>query len=434
MTQLALTIARRARLAGQMKQGVAIIPTATELARNADSNFPFRFDSSFFYLTAFPEPDAIVVIVAGPQPMSILFCREKDPEREIWDGYRYGPEAAKAKFGFDEAWPLAEMDQRIPEILHHQSCLYSAFGVDASWDQRVSGWLQATRRLSVRAHVGPTELRDWRTLVDEMRLIKDEQELGVMRRAAAISGDAHVRAMRFAKPGCFEYEVEAELMHEFYRRGSRAPAYGSIVAAGANACVLHYETNNAVLNDGDLLLIDAGCELEGYASDITRTFPVNGKFSGPQRDVYEIVLAAQQAAIDLIRPGALWSDPHLAAVKVLAQGMLDLKWLEGSLDAVIESEAYRQFYMHQTGHWLGLDVHDVGDYKQQDSWRALQPGMVMTVEPGLYVRPTDKVPEAFWHIGIRIEDDVAITTTGHDVLTAGTPKTIADIEATMATR
>ncbi|WP_137937281.1 Xaa-Pro aminopeptidase [Chitinivorax sp. B] len=434
MTQLALTIARRARLAGQMKHGVAVIPTSTEVIRNADSTYPFRFDSSFFYLTAFPEPDAILVIVAGNASKSILFCRDKDLEREIWDGFRYGPAAAKEKFGFDEAWSLNDIDARLPELLYEQSRFYSAIGADAVWDARVMGWLNATRRKSRHANVAPIELADWRPLVNEMRLIKDEQELGVMRRAAQISRDAHIRAMQFAAPGCFEYEVEAELMHEFYRRGSRAPAYGSIVATGANACVLHYGENTAQLKDGDLLLIDAGCELEGYASDITRTFPVNGKFSGPQRDVYEIVLAAQQAAIDVLRPGCGWHDSHQAAVRILAQGMIDLKWLTGTVDEAIESEAYRQFYMHQTGHWLGLDVHDVGEYKQQGTWRALQPGMVLTVEPGLYVRPTDKVPAAFWNIGVRIEDDVVITTTGYEVLTDGTPKTVVDIEAAMAAR
>lgn len=422
---------RRARLLAKMQQGIAVIPNAPEQQRNADADFPYRFDSNFYYLSGFNEPESVLVLIAGDSPQSILFCREKDMAREIWHGYRSGPEAALEKFGFDAAWSIAKLDEKLTELMSNQPALYYPLGADTTWDLRmlkIRGAVQEKVRSGVRA---PDELRDVRILLNEMRLFKDSHELEVMRRAADISVAAHRRAMQFARPGQFEYQVEAELLHEFCRNGARDPAYTSIVAGGANACVLHYIDNNAKLHDGDLLLIDAGCEFDGYAADITRTFPVNGKFRPEQKDVYEIVLAAQTAAIAAAKPGNDWEAPHNAALQILAQGFIDLKLCHGTVDAVLESESYKKYYMHRTGHWLGMDVHDVGDYKINGQWRSLQPGMVMTVEPGCYIRPAEDVPIALWNIGIRIEDDVLITETGNEVLTDGAPKTIYEIEECM---
>lgn len=423
---------RRLRLAAQMGAGVAVIPTAPERPRNRDSHYPYRFDSYFHYLTGFPEPEAVLVLVVNGGVKSILFCRDRDEEREIWDGFRYGPEGAREAFGMDEAHSITKLDEMMPSLLADQPDLFFDLGADPSWDTRVVGWLNAVRAQARNGVTAPAGIRDVRALLDEMRLIKDAHELATMRRAAEISGAAHRRAMRATAPGRFEYEIEAELLHEFRRQGAQAPAYTPIVAGGANACVLHYVTNNAPLRDGDLLLIDAGCELDGYASDITRTFPVNGRFSPAQRDCYEIVLAAQREAMAQVRPGRHWNEPHEAALRVLAQGMIDLGLLAGSVDGVLESGAYKRFYMHKTGHWLGLDVHDAGDYKRGGAWRILEPGMVLTVEPGLYIRPGEGVPQALWNIGIRIEDDVCVTEGECQVLTAATPKTVADIEACMA--
>ena len=352
-------------------------------------------------------------------------------EREIWDGYRYGPDAAQEAFGFDAAFPIAQLDDKLTELMGDQPTLFYPLGADSAWDQRIlrlRAAVQARGRSGIRA---PDELRDVRALINEMRLFKDVHELDILRGAAAISTAAHRRAMRFTRPGTFEYEVEAELLHEFCRNGARDPAYTSIVAGGANACVLHYIANDAKLHDGDLLLIDAGCELDGYASDITRTFPVNGSFLGAQKEVYEIVLAAQTAAIAAAMPGNNWEAPHHTALRILAQGFIDLKLCHGSLDGVLESESYKKFFMHRTGHWMGMDVHDVGEYKTGDQWRTLQDGMVLTVEPGCYIRPADDVPIALWNIGIRIEDDIAITATGNEVLTQAAPKTVNEIEEVM---
>jgi len=422
---------RRAALLEKMRRGIAVIPTAPEAVRNGGTHYAYRYDSGFHYLTGFAEPEAVLVLIAGDEPQAILFCREKNPEREVWDGYRTGPDAAREKYGFDAAHPIAQLDEKLAELMGNRPALFYPVGQDAAWDRRLLGLRGAVQekiRSGIRA---PDEIHDLRTLLNEMRLFKDGHELATLRRAAAISTEAHRRAMRFVRPGRFEYEVEAELLHEFCRHGARYPAYPSIVAGGANACVLHYVGNDAVLDDGDLLLIDAGCELDGYASDITRTFPVNGRFSAAQKDVYETVLAAQAAAIAAARPGNSWDAPHDAALRVLAQGFIDLKLCQGGVDAVLESGSYKRFYMHRTGHWLGMDVHDVGDYKVGDDWRALQPGMVFTVEPGCYIRPAEDVPEALWNIGIRIEDDVAITTQGCEVLTAAAPKAAAEIEELM---
>jgi len=424
--------ARREQLARSMGRGVAVVSTAPERLRNRDAHFPFRFDSYFHYLTGFPEPEAVLVIaVADSASRSLLFCRDKDLEREIWDGFRYGPEAARDNFGFDEAHSFSKLDEMIPKLLADQPALFCDVGEDSEWDARLIEWLNAVRAQVRTGISAPGEIRDVRKLLDEMRLIKDSAELATMRRAASISAGAHRRAMRATRPGRFEYEVEAELLHEFRARGAQAPAYTPIVAGGANACVLHYVANDAQLRDGDLLLIDAGCELDGYASDITRAFPVNGRFSGPQREIYELVLAAQAAAIAEVRPGRLWQDPHEAAVKVLAQGFVDLGLCQGGAEAVIESGDYKRFYMHRTGHWLGMDVHDCGDYKRDGQWRALVPGMVLTVEPGCYVRPGEGVPERFWNIGVRIEDDAVVTPAGCEIITAEVPKTVAEIEALM---
>ena len=423
--------ARRERLARAMGAGVAIVPTAPERVRNRDASFPYRFDSYFYYLTGFTEPEAVLVVIGGAAPRSILFCRPKNEEREIWDGLRYGPEDARAAFGMDEAFPIDDLDEQMPALLGDRERLYFSLGADAQWDARATGWLNIVRSRSRTGVRAPAEVVDLRSILDEMRLTKDAHELATMRRAAAISAAAHRRAMRFARPGLHEYEIEAELMHEFLRHGAQAPAYTSIVAAGANACVLHYISNRALLRPNELLLIDAGCELDGYASDITRTFPVSGRFEGAQKSLYELVLAAQADAIAAVAPGKGFSDPHDAAVRTLAQGMIDLGLLQGSLDSVIETGAYRRFYMHRTGHWLGLDVHDAGEYGAEGRWKPLASGMVLTVEPGIYVRPGEGVPDAFCNIGIRIEDDVLVTPEGCEVLTVAAPKSIAEIEAVM---
>ncbi len=428
-THLSRYAERRRRLVERMGAGVAIIPTAPERIRNRDSDYPYRFDSYFYYLTGFPEPESLLVVVAGKQPRSILFCRERNPERELWDGFRHGPEGAKAEFGLDEALPITALEDEMPKLFAEQAALFYPAGADAGWDARVLGWLNRVRSLARAGVAAPEEIRDVRAILDEMRLVKDEAELGLMRRAASISAGAHARAMRETRPGKSEYEIEAGLLHEFRRHGAQFPAYWPIVAGGANACVLHYRDNSARLAEGELLLIDAGCELDGYAADITRTFPVGGRFTQAQRQIYELVLAAQAAAIAAVKPGAHWNEPHEAAVRLLAQGFVDLGLCEGPVEKVIETEDYKRFYMHRTGHWLGLDVHDAGEYKRGGEWRALEPGMVLTVEPGCYIRPADKVPAQFWNIGIRIEDDVLVTASGREVLTEAAPKSVQEIEA-----
>lgn len=423
---------RRQKLMHTMRDGIAIIPTAPELIRNRDSHYPYRFDSYFYYLTGFKEPEAVLVLIAGVEPKSILFCRDKDVEREIWDGFRYGADAAQVEFGFDEAYSFKQLDELIPKLLANQSKLFYSLGADAAWDARVTAWLNQIKAQVRSGTSAPDEIVDVRKMLDEMRLYKSAYEIDVMCRSAKIAAGAHKRAMQKVRAGKMEYEIEAEFLHEFYRKGSQAPAYASIVAGGANACTLHYNANNCELKDGDLLLIDAGCELDGYASDITRTFPVNGKFSAAQKEVYALVLAAQVAAIAQIKPQSHWNAPHDAALDVLVQGFIDLKLCQGSKDAVLESGAYRQFYMHRTGHWLGLDVHDAGEYKDKlGNWRMLEAGMMLTVEPGCYIRPADNVPEHFWNIGIRIEDDALVTESSCEIITADAPKTVADIEALM---
>ena len=426
-------VRRRHELASAIKFGIAVIPTAAERIRNKDAHFPYRFDSYFHYLTGFNEPEAVVVVIGGKPSRSILFCRAKHEEREIWDGFRYGPEEAKTQFNFDDTFAIDEIDKILPQLIENRDAIFTPIGIESNWDNKMMGWLNKTRSRAREGITAPASLIDVREILDEMRLIKDSDELDVMRRAAKISAEAHVNAMLATKPEKYEYEIEAELLYHFKKKGSQFPAYTSIVAGGKNACVLHYIENNAVLNDGDLLLIDAGCELDGYASDITRTFPVSGKFSGPQRIIYELVLDAQQAAMEATSRGNSWQAPHDAATKVLAQGFIDLKLCHGSLDKVLENREYSRYYMHRTGHWLGRDVHDVGNYKDDGQWRSLEPGMVLTIEPGCYIRSAPDIPEQFWNIGIRIEDDAIVNQdSGCEIITSGVPKTINDIESLMS--
>ena len=430
--------------------GIAVIGTAPEMARNRDSEFPYRHDSDFFYLTGFEEPGATLVLkVAGtstePQLESHLFCRPKDAEREIWDGIRLGPSAAPETLGVEFAHSNDELDSTLGKLLADQKVIFVRLSENAESDRHLRHWMKQVRQQSRAGINPPTELHDIESLIHEMRLFKDAHELNTMRRAAEISARAHIRAMQFCKPGIREYHLEAELLHEFRSSGAQSVAYNSIVAGGANSCILHYRAGSTELRSGELCLIDAGCELDGYASDITRTFPVNGKFTGPQRALYEITLAAQEAAIAATKPGNTFMQPHEAALQVLTQGLLDTKLLKlselGSLQNAIESAAYRRFYMHRTSHWLGMDVHDVGSYREKLSieqnssedkpWRVLQPGMTLTIEPGLYIRPADDIDESFWNIGIRIEDDVYVNDSGCELLSRGVPVNPEEIEALM---
>ncbi|MEP7061368.1 MAG: aminopeptidase P N-terminal domain-containing protein [Betaproteobacteria bacterium] len=425
---------RRSALLKSMREhaggGLALVPTASEVARNRDSHYPFRHDSYFYYLSGFPEPDAIVALIAGDDgDKHVLFCREKNAEREIWDGFRYGPDAAREIFDFDEAYPIGELDRVLPDLAADRPALYTPLGMQPAWDRKVADTLNAVRERVRTGVSAPETVVDVRATLDAMRLVKDAHEIALMRKAAAISSGAHRRAMAAARPGQYEYQVEAELAHEFLHHGAQAVAYSSIVASGPNACVLHYRDNNRQMRAGDLLLIDAGCEYQGYASDITRTFPVDGKFSGPQRDIYELVLASQVASLDAVAPGAEFHAYHKVAERVLAQGFIDLGLCKGTLDQVLEEGTFKQFYMHRAGHWLGMDVHDAGLYQAKGQSMRLVPGMVLTVEPGAYIRPAENVPERFWNIGVRIEDDVLVTANGNDNLTLAAPKTVAEVEA-----
>ena len=425
---------RRQQLASQMQKGIAIIPTSPERIRSRDGHYPYRFDSYFYYLTGFSEPEAMLIMIVGneiSETRNILFCQDKDIEHEIWNGFRHGPESAKEVFNVDEAYPISSVDEMLPKLLIDQPKIYYALGQDTGWDLRLTGWLNQVREQSRNGLSTPAEICDSRMLVDEMRLFKSTEELQLMRYAAEISSGAHCRAMKIARPGMKEYEIEAEFLYEFRNHGAEAPAYTPIVAGGANACVLHYVKNNMELISGDLLLVDAGCELHGYAADITRTFPVNGKFNSVQKDIYQLVLSAQSAAISAVQPGNSWDMPHTAALEILVQGFIDLGLCHGSIDSVIESEDYRRFYMHRTGHWLGLDVHDVGEYKRDGKWRLFEPGMTLTVEPGCYIRPAENVPDHFWNIGVRIEDDVVVTSSGCEILSVSAPKSIDEIEELM---
>ena len=463
-TPSSLYAKRRATLAAQLgKGGIAIIPTAPEQQRNRDSDFLYRADSYFYYLTGFAEPHAWLVITGdGPNgPTSTLFCNPKDLEREIWDGIRLGPQAALDVLGVSAAFSVAELDAQMPKLLDNRSVVWFPFATHKALETRIDGWLSSLRARIRYGAVAPDQQRDVCTLLDEMRLIKDASEQATMRRAAQISAGAHIRAMQLSakmlREGkqVREYHLDAELLHEFRLHGSQYPAYGSIVAAGANACVLHYRADAAPVRSGELVLIDAGCELDGYASDITRTFPANGKFTGPQRELYDLVLASQEAAVAATQAGARFTDPHEASVKVLAQGMLDVGLLDknkvGSLQDVIDNRSYFQFYMHRTGHWIGMDVHDCGAYLEPSQLgqtstrkdaltgdtiidrpaRILHPGMALTIEPGIYVRPAPGVPEKFHNIGIRIEDDAIVTEKGCELISRGVPVKADEIEALM---
>ncbi len=413
---------------------VAVIPSAHIHLRNRDADYPFRQSSDFFYLTGFTEDAACLVLQKKQgQCRAILFCQAKVKEMEIWTGYRLGPEAAIAKLSLDEAFAITELDEKLPEYMSDCDQVYAAWGSDKEWDQRL---ITAIEKVKLKARTGvqaPTAMQAIEPLLHELRLIKGPAEIELMAKAASISAHAHQKAMARVQPGMFEYQLEGTIRQHCAEHGSRFDAYTSIVGSGENACILHYTQNDQVIKDGDLILIDAGCELNHYASDITRTFPANGKFSNEQKALYEVVLNAQLAAIDAVKPGNHFNHPHDAALKVLTQGLVDLGLLSGDVDTLIKEEAYKPFYMHRTSHWLGMDVHDVGAYKQDGEWRVLEPGMVLTIEPGLYVAPDDESVDAKWRgIGIRIEDDVLVTQDGRDILSFEAPKTVEDIETLMA--
>ena len=425
--------ARRRKTLTQMvgDGGIAILPSAPIRTRSRDVEYRYRQDSDFYYLTGFAEPDAVAVIVPGRDSGEyLLFCRERDAEKERWDGQRMGTDGVLEHYHADDAFPIDDIDDILPGIMESCERVYYTMGLYKDFDARIADWVNSLRSGGSQGLHTPQEFVALDHILHDMRLYKSRSEISAMRKSARVAVAAHKRAMRVARPGLYEYEVEAEFIHEFRRNDARN-SYSPIVAAGANACTLHYVDNSAELEDGQLLLIDAGCELDYYASDITRTFPVNGRFTPEQRAVYEIVLEAQLAAIDKVRKGNHWNDPHDAAVRVITKGLKKIGLLDGSLPKLIRDGAYREFYMHRTGHWIGMDVHDVGDYKVGDEWRILESGMVMTVEPGVYISGGRKVPKKWRNIGIRIEDDVAVTTNGPDVLTKGLVKDPDGIEALM---
>jgi Xaa-Pro aminopeptidase len=412
---------------------IAILPNAEVSSRNRDVDYPYRSDSNFHYLSGFDEPDSVIVIVPGrPHGEYLLFCRERKLEKEIWNGYRAGQEGAIKNFDADDSYPISDLDDILPGLLEEREKVFYTMGNIASFDQRIVGFLNHLRQATRQGKHSPTEIIELDHCLNELRLFKSSDEIKAMRKAGEISAKAHIRAMRFTQPGHWEYQVEAEIIHEFMRNNCRSSAYPSIVGGGENGCILHYIENNHKLKNNDLLLIDAGAEYDFYAGDITRTFPVNGKFTPSQKALYTIVLNAQKAAIAAVRPGNHWNQPHEAAVRVLTAGLIDLGLLEGELEELIENHSYREFYMHRTGHWLGMDVHDVGDYKVGGEWRLLEPGMVLTVEPGIYIRDLDHIPRKWHFTGIRIEDDVLVTKTGNEVLSALAPKEIDEIETLMA--
>jgi len=426
---------RRKQLMRMMgDSAVAILPAAPMRIRNRDVEYHYRPDSDFYYMTGFEEPDAVAVLIPGrKQAEYILFCRERNPETETWTGSMAGQEGAIQQYGADDSFPIDDIDDILPGLLENKQRVYYTMGTHPDFDQRLIGWVNRLRKQSRAGIHTPGEFVSLDHLLHDMRLIKSKQEIKAMRTAAEISAHAHCEAMRACQPGMFEYQIEATVLHSFMQQGARYPAYSSIVGGGANGCVLHYTTNMDKLREGDLLLIDAGAEFDYYASDITRTFPVSGKYSKAQRDVYEIVLAAQAAAIARVKPGNHWNEPHEAAVDVITEGLINLGLIKGTRKKAIEKEKYKTFYMHRTGHWLGMDVHDVGDYKVEDEWRVFEPGMVLTVEPGIYIPANIKGVNKKWHnIGIRIEDDVLVTKDGHEVLTFGVPKQVDDVEALMA--
>lgn len=424
---------RRKQLMRMMgPDSIAILPTNQEQPRNRDVEFPFRPDSDFYYLTGFAEPEAVAVLVPGRKHGEfLLFCRDRDQKMEIWNGRRAGPEGAVEQFGADDAFPIGDIDDILPGLLESRERVFYTMGAAPAFDQHVMGWINRLRRQSRAGQRPPEEFVSLEHIVHDMRLYKSRAEVRTMRQAATIASGAHKRAMRECQPGMMEYQLEAVFLHEFRMAGGE-PAYPSIVGGGANGCILHYTENDMPLNDGELVLIDAGSEHQYYASDITRTFPVNGRFSEAQRQIYQLVLDAQQAAIEQVCPGNTWNAPHQAAVKVLTRGLVKLGLLKGRPAQLIKEEAYKKFYMHRTGHWLGMDVHDVGDYKVGNQWRVLEAGMVLTVEPGLYIAAARGVARKWWNIGVRIEDDVLVTRGGHDILSKHAPKQVEEIEALMA--
>lgn len=426
---------RRKMLMSLMEPGsIAILPSGQEKVRSRDTDFGFRQDSDFAYLSGFGEPASVMVLIPGREHGEfVMFCRERDREREIWDGYRSGPEGAVADFNANDAFPIDDIDDILPGLIEGRERVYYAMGRDQEFDQQVMTWVNSIRAKVRAGAIPPGEFLDLNHFLHDMRLYKSSAESQLMAKAGKISANAHVRAMEYCQPGVMEYQLEAEILHEFAMNGARDPAYSTIVGGGENACVLHYVENSQALKNGDLVLIDAGCELNGYAADITRTFPVNGKFTPEQKALYELTLNAQQAAIDTIKPGRHWNEPHEVSVRVITEGLVALGLLQGDVGALIDAESYKAFYMHRIGHWLGMDVHDVGDYKVGGQWRVLEPGMCMTVEPGIYVSPDNTDVEARWRgIGIRIEDDVLITKNGCEILSLDAPKSVAAIEALMA--
>ncbi|MCY1390449.1 Xaa-Pro aminopeptidase [compost metagenome] len=426
---------RRKALMAQMEpNSIAILPAAAVVIRNRDVEHVYRQDSDFQYLSGFPEPEAVIALIPGREHGEyVLFCRERNPERELWDGLRAGQEGAVRDYGADDAFPITDIDDILPGLIEGRDRVYSAMGSNAEFDRHLMDWINVIRSKARMGAQPPNEFVALNHLLHDMRLYKSATEVKVMREAAAISARAHVRAMQACRAGLHEFSLEAELDYEFRKGGAKMPAYGSIVAAGRNACILHYQANDALLKDGDLVLIDAGCEIDCYASDITRTFPVSGTFSPEQKAIYELVLKAQQAAFEAIGPDKHWNQAHEATVQVITEGLVELGLLQGDVQELIASEAYRAFYMHRAGHWLGMDVHDVGDYKVGGEWRVLEPGMALTVEPGIYISPDNQNVAKKWRgIGVRIEDDVVVTKQGCEILTNGVPRTVAEIEALMA--
>jgi len=425
---------RRKQLMRMMdNNSIAILPTAPESVRNRDVHYPFRPDSDFYYLTGFDEPEAVAVLIPGRNHAEyILFCRAKDETKAMWDGPMVGQEGAVADYGADDSFPISDLDEILPRMLEEKSRIFYAMGCNSDLDHRLSEWITKIKSKARSGMQSPMEIVELDHYLHDMRLYKSRSEISTMRKAANISAAAHKKVMRKCQPGMMEFQLESEFRHSCALKGARQQAYTSIVGGGNNACVLHYIENNDELKAGDMLLIDAGCELDYYASDITRTYPVNGKFSKAQAELYQLVLDAQLSAIEQVKPGNHWNQPHDAAVKTITKGLLKLGILKGTLTNALKKETYRKYYMHRTGHWLGMDVHDVGDYKVDGQWRELEPGMALTVEPGLYIpKGTRGVPRKYQGIGIRIEDDVVVTKEGYDVLSKQVPKTIEEIEGLM---
>ncbi|MCW9089246.1 MAG: Xaa-Pro aminopeptidase [Gammaproteobacteria bacterium] len=435
MTKIEFTRRRKRLMQAMGRDSIAIVSASPVRQRNRDVEYPYRPDSDFYYLTGFPEQEAVAVLVPGRDHGEyLLFCRENDPQMETWNGRRAGLEGAMERYGADDAFPISDIDEILPGLLENRERVYYAMGCNTDFDRQVMEWINLLRKKSRAGVHTPGEFIALDHLLHDMRLYKSATEVKTMRKAAQIASMAHQRAMRVCQPGMMEYQLEAEILHESMLHGARFQAYPSIVGSGANGCILHYTENESPLKEGELVLIDAGCEYECYASDITRTFPVGGTFSKAQRELYEVVLEANYAAIEQVVPGNHWNQPHEAALKVLTRGLVRLGLLKGRVDTLLKNEAYRPFFMHRTGHWLGMDVHDVGDYKVGEEWRVLEPGMVLTIEPGLYLTPAKGIAKKWWNIGIRIEDDVLVTKEGCEVLSREVPKEPDEIEALMAGR